>query len=170
MPDSVFWQALWVIIEATILGAAVWAWRSRRAMHVGRIAAGALFLVGGALFNALNLATGGDYGDFADGSYIPFVRDMWESLVASRQWFFIPLLVVFEAAVGVLLFSGGRKTQLGYVAAIAFHVALMLFGWIFYPASIAMILSFGLLLRAERKWAAGSVVVSVRPAAHRGAA
>jgi hypothetical protein len=123
-------------------------------MYVGRVAVATLFLAGGALFNTLTFATGGDYADFAEGSYVSFVVDTWRSVVAPNQGIFIPLLIAFEVAVGTLVLTGGRRTRLALVAAIAFHIGLMFFGWLYYPFSIAMIASFVLLLRAERKRAA----------------
>ena len=42
------------------------------------------------------LATGEDYGDFADGAYIPLVRDTWQSLVVPNHHIFISLLIAFE--------------------------------------------------------------------------
>jgi hypothetical protein len=67
---------------------------------------------GRALFNTLTFATGGDYADFADGSYLPFVTDTWRSVVTPNQALFIPLLLAFEVVVGVLMLTGGRRTQL----------------------------------------------------------
>jgi hypothetical protein len=147
----VYWLVFWSVTEVAILVAAVWSWWSRRAMYAGRVAVATLFLAGGALFNTVNFATGGDYTDFADGSYLPFVTDTWRSVVAPNQAAFIPLLIAFEVAVGVLMLIGGRGTQLALVAAIGFHIGLLFFGWAYYPFSIAMIVSFGLLLRAERR-------------------
>jgi hypothetical protein len=56
-----------------------------------------------------------------------------------------------RAAVGVLVLAGGRRTQLGLAAAIAFHVALLAFGWGVYLWSIPIIGALNLLLRAERR-------------------
>jgi hypothetical protein len=148
----VYWLVFWSVTEVVIFIAGVWAWWSRQAMYVGRVAVATLFLVGGALFNTLTLATGGNYFDFADGSYLPFVTDTWRSLVAPHQYIFIPLLIAFEVVVGVLMLTGGRRTQLALVLAIAFHIGLMFFGWQYYPFSIAMIVAFVLLLHAERRW------------------
>ena len=58
----------------------------------------------------------------------------------------------------------GRRTQLGYVAAIAFHVALLSFGWGFYVWSVPMIGAFSLLLRAERQPSSVSATVEVQHA------
>jgi len=70
--------------------------------------------------------------------------------VAPNQLLFIGLLVAFEAVVGVLILSGGRRTQLGLVGAIGFHAALCLFGWGVTICSALMIAALVLLLRAER--------------------
>ena len=86
-------------------------------------------LVGGALFNAVNLATDGDHAGFADSAHFGWVTTAWGAVVAPNQPLFIGLLVVFEATVGVLILLGGRRAQLGYVGAIGFHLALWLFGW-----------------------------------------
>src|SRR6266508_2771758 len=150
----VYWLVFWSVTEVVIFIAAVWAWWSRRAMYVGRVAVATLFLAGGALFNTLTFATGGDYAGFADGSYLPFVTDTWRSVVAPNQHIFIPLLIAFEVAVGVLVLTGRRRTQLALAGAIGFHIGLMFFGWEYYPFSIAMIVAFALLLRAERRYAA----------------
>ena len=64
-------------------------------------------------------------------------------------------VVAFEAVVGVLILSGGRRMQLGLLGAIGFHAALWLFGWGVTIYSALMIAVLVLLLRAERR--AGSV-------------
>ena len=106
-------------------------------------------MLAGAVVNAWYLLTDVDYGGFADGSFIPFVRDTWQSVVAPRQFLFIGLLVVFEAVVGTLVVMGGRLTRLALMAMIGFHVALMSFGWFFWAWSLPMVTALGLLLRAE---------------------
>jgi hypothetical protein len=144
-------QFMWVACAAVIFTAALRAKHSNRAARTGRLAVAVLYLAGGALVNAVFLATGEDYAEFADGAYIPFVRDTWRSLAVPNHDLFVTLLIVFEAAVGVLVLSGGKRTQLGLAAAVAFHVALLCFGWGFYLWSIPMIGALSLLLRAERQ-------------------
>ncbi len=163
----VYWLVFWSVTEVVIFIAAVWAWWSRRAMYVGRVAVATLFIAGGALFNTLTFATGGDYSDFPDGSYLPFVTDTWRSVVAPNQDIFIPLLIAFELALGLLMLTGGRRTQLALVGAIGFHIGLMFFGWQYYPFSIAMIVAFALLLRAERKYRAVAAEAHVAAEGHR---
>lgn len=63
----------------------------------------------------------------------------------------IGLLTVFEAAVGILVLSGGRRAQLGYAATLAFYLALTLFGGIQLTWFVVMLAPMLLLLRAERR-------------------
>ena len=158
---------LWMLLGITTFVAALRAHRSERARLVGRWALGALFVLAGAVINAWYLLTDVDYGGFADGSFIPFVRDTWQSVVAPRQFLFIGLLVAFEAVVGVLVVMGGRRTRVALVAMIGFHVALMSFGWFFWAWSIPMLVALGLLLRAEVSAATTSTSEHTGPS-HRG--
>jgi hypothetical protein len=51
-------------------------------------------------------------------------------------------------------FSGGRRTQVGLVGAIGFHLALWLFGWFVTVYCLIMLATLLLLVRAERRAAA----------------
>ena len=62
------------------------------------------------------------------------MTDAWRAVVAPKVVPWISLLVVFEATVGALILSGGRRTQLGYVGVIGFYLALWLFGGV--PAGV----------------------------------
>ena len=84
----------------------------------------------------------------------------WRVVVAPNQLLFIGLLVAFETVVGVLILSGGRRTQLGLVGAIGFHAALWLFGWGVTIYSVLMIAALVLLLRAERRAASASATIA----------
>jgi len=124
------WQILWLACGVATIVAALRAGRSSRARYLGRAAVGVLFVIGGALLHVINLASGGDYAGFADPAHFAWVTHAWRAVVAPNQVLFIGLLVVFEAAVGVLSVSGGRRTQLGYLGVIGFYLPLWLFGWI----------------------------------------
>jgi hypothetical protein len=155
MEDHPVFITLWLVCAAATVVAALLANRSRRARYVGRAAVGVLFLAGGALLHAINLATGADYSGFADPAFFGWVTDAWESIVVPNHVLFIGLLVAFEATVGVLSLGGGRRTQVGYLGVIAFYSVLWLFGpeiWWVLVALPAMLL----LLRAERRTAAAS--------------
>jgi uncharacterized membrane protein len=79
------------------------------------------------------------------------VTSAWQAVVAPNHYLFIGLLVIFEAVVGVLIISGGRRTKLGLVAALGFHLALWLFGWMTTIYSLVMVPVLVLLLLAERR-------------------
>lgn len=142
---------LWVASAIAIATAAIRSKRHPSAIRIGRLGVGFLYIVAGAGANAWMLASGEDYRDFAKASYIPFVRDTWESLVVPNHDVWISLLIVFEFAVGALALAGAKRTQLAYVLAIAFHICLLSFGWGFYLWSVPMIAAFITLLRAERR-------------------
>jgi hypothetical protein len=143
-------QIMWIGCAVVIVTAALRSRRSPRAARVGQLAVAALFIGAGALVNAVFLATGETYAKFADGAYVPFVRNTWRTLVVPNHYAFISLLIAFELLVGVLMLIGGKRAQLGLAGAIAFHVGLLSFGWGFYLWSIPMIGALALLLRAER--------------------
>ena len=141
----------WLILGGVAFVAALRAGHSRRAMYVGRWALGVLFIAFGAVVNAIYLAVGTDYyADFADASPFPFVRNTWESLVLPNQGFFITLLIIAEATVGALILSGGRRTQVGLIALIGFHVGQLAFGGVLWIWAPVMLVALGLLLRAEQ--------------------
>lgn len=149
------WQILWLACGVATIVAATLAGRSGQARYLGRAATGVLFVIGGALLHVINLATGGDYAGFADPAHFAWVTHAWHAVVAPNQVLFIGLLVVFEATVGVLSVSGGRRTQLGYLGVIGFYLALWLFGWIETVWCVVMLVPMVLLLRAERQAASG---------------
>jgi hypothetical protein len=142
------WAGLGVVIVICGLRAA----RSRRAYLVGVVAVSSLWVLAGALVNALFLLRGDDYSKFADGASTSFVRDTWASVVAPNQGLFIGLLIAFEAVVGVLVLVEGRVRQTALALLIAFNVALVSFGWGFLIWSVPMAFALVLLWRADRTW------------------
>ena len=151
MQENIWVQIFWVACVATAIVASMLAIWSRRARYVGRIAVGVLMLLGGAAFNAVNLATGETYADFADQAHFGWVTSAWRAVVAPNHYLFIGLLVVFEAVVGVLILMGGRSTRLGLIGGLGFHLALWLFGWGVTIYALLMVPALVLLLLAERR-------------------
>jgi len=117
---------------------------------------GVLFIAGGALLHFINLATGSDYASFADPAHFAWVTHAWNVVVVPNHILLIGLLALFEATAGVLVLSGGRRTELGYLAVIAFYLALWPFGWIETVWVLIMLPAMLLLLRAERRAAPAS--------------
>jgi hypothetical protein len=165
MQENIWVQIFWVACVATAIVASVLAIWSRWARYVGRVAVGVLMLLGGATFNAMNLVFGETYADFADQAHFAWVTSAWRAVVAPNHLLFIGLLVAFEAVVGVLILSGGRRTQVGLVAAIGFHLALWLFGWGVTIYSLVMLPVLVVLLWAERRAARVPATTSAAEAA-----
>ena len=161
MQSNIVFILVWLVCGVATIIAAALAGRSRQARYLGRAAVGVLFIAGGALLHVINLATGADYAGFADPAHFAWVTHTWNAIVVPDHILFIGLLVVFEATAGVLAISGGRRTQLGYLAVIAFYLALWPFGWIETVWVLIMLPAMLLLLRAERR---------ATPAAHGGTA
>lgn len=151
MQDNIAFMGLWVASGIATIVAGIFAHRGRRWRYLGRGGVGVLFLFGGALLHAINLATEGDYAGFADPAHFEWVTDAWRAVVPGNQDLLIGLLALFEATVGVLILSGGRRTQLGYAGVIAFYLALWLFGWFETVWVLLMLPPMVLLLNAERR-------------------
>jgi hypothetical protein len=143
---------VWTGLGALIVVCGVRAARSRRAYVVGVVAVSALWVLAGALVNALFLLRGDDYSNFADGASTSFVRDTWASVVAPNQTLFIGLLIAFEAIVGLLVLVEGTARQTALALLIAFNVALVSFGWGFLVWSTPLVFALVLLFRADRVW------------------
>ena len=144
-------KIMWLVLGGVAFVAALRAGRSLRAMYVGRWVLGLLFILFGAVVNAVYLALGTDYyAEFANASPFPFVRDTWESLVLPNQGFFITLLIVSEATAGALILCGGRRTQIGLIALIGFHIGQLAFGGVLWIWAPLMLVALVLLLRAEQ--------------------
>lgn len=145
-------KIMWLVLGGIAFVAALRASQSDRALRVGRWAIGVLFIVFGAAVNASYLTLGDDvYADFAEPSPFAFVRDTWASLVVPHQGFFITLLIIGEATAGALVLAGGRMTQVGLVSLMVFHVGQLAFGGVLWVWAPLMLLTLGLLLRAERR-------------------
>jgi hypothetical protein len=110
-----------------------------RAASVGRLAFGLLFAGGSAVHVAIVVTGPETYRHFADTAFIPLVKQAWLTVFMPHAALLGLLLAAFELTVGLLILAGGRKTTLGLLAAIAFHLGLMLFGWGFWFWSVPML-------------------------------
>jgi hypothetical protein len=140
----------WAVLTVVILVSALAAYRHEMALLVGRLALGVFYLFAGALVHVVYLASGETYADFADAAHFSFVRDTWATVVAQHHLFFIGLLAVFEAVVGLLILSGGRRAELGMVGVLAMQAGLLLFGGFLTVSALVMLVAVGFLLRAQR--------------------
>jgi hypothetical protein len=120
-----------------------------RVARVGRLAFGVMFAGGAAVHVAIVVTGTETYRHFADTAFIPFVRQAWLSVFMPHAALFGLLLAAFELAVGLLILAGARKTTIGLVAAVAFHLGLMLFGWGFWFWSVPILAVLVVLLRYD---------------------
>ena len=89
------------------------------------------------------------YRHFADGALIPGLRGAWGSVFMGHVVVCGLAVAVGEAALALLLLARrGSRRRLGWAGTIAFHVALMCFGWGFWLWSAPAI---GLLVRGARR-------------------
>jgi hypothetical protein len=153
-------RIMWLVLGGTAFVAALRAGSSPRALYVARVALGVLMIAFGAVVNAVYLMVdSATYAHFADASQLTFVRDTWQSLVVPNQELFISVLIGFELLVGVLMLSGGRRTQVALVALIAFHAGQLVFGWFMWLWAVPMMTALVLLLRAELRRSAAATPV-----------
>ena len=94
-----------------------------------RALVGGFFLVTGGVHLGLVAADPQVYRHFADHALFGFVRTGWHDVVMARPALYGLLLMAGEITAGTLLLLGGRAARVGWVAVIAFHVLLLLFGW-----------------------------------------
>ena len=90
---------------------------------------GAFFLVMAGINIGIVIGDSSTYRHFADGGLFTFVRAGWRDIVMARPGVWIGLLAAGEIAIGCAFLAHRRLRRIAYVAAIAFHAALMLFGW-----------------------------------------
>ena len=117
--------------------------------RMGRLVFGVMFTGGAAIHVAIVLTGTEAYRHFADTAFIPFVKQAWLSVFMPHAALLGLLLAAFELAVGLLILAGGPKTRLGLLAAIVFHLSLMLFGWGFWVWSVPMLAMLVALLRYD---------------------
>ncbi|WGX95098.1 hypothetical protein [Nocardioides sp. L-11A] len=103
--------------------------RDRRTGSLGRSAVGAFFLVTGGVHLGIVVADPEFYRPFADGAFLPFVRDGWADVVMVHPELYGLLLMAGEIVLGVCLLVGGRAARVGWAGVIAFQLLLVLFGW-----------------------------------------
>jgi hypothetical protein len=99
---------------------------------------GGIFLASAVTHLILVTVTPHSYDSFANASWWPFVTHAWHSVLVPNVGYFIPALIAFEAAVGLLILSR-RYRRLGIAGAIGFNAALILFGWGFCIWSLPVI-------------------------------
>ena len=114
-----------------------------------RLAIGGFYLVMAGINIGIVVADAETYRHFADQGLFAFVRNGWLDIVMAAPGVWIGLLAAGEMLIGIALLVGGRWTVPGFVAIVAFHLALLLFGWWILVWSGPVLLLMTLIIRRE---------------------
>jgi hypothetical protein len=89
----------------------------------------------------------GLYRHFADGSLVPALAEIWRSTFMGHPVIYGLVVALGEATLAMLLLGPRERRHIGWIGTIAFHVALMCFGWGFWLWCVP---ALALLLRGAR--------------------
>lgn len=109
---------------------------ARRGLDWPRKIVGGFFLYTGGIHLGIVAANANIYAPFAQEALFPFIEDAWQTIVMGNPSAWGLVLSLGEASLGVLLLLGGKWAKAGWAGVIAFHLALMLFGWGFWLWSV----------------------------------
>lgn len=129
--------------------------RRRPAGVLARKAVGGFYLVTGGVHLGIVAADPEFYRHFADGALFDFVSMGWREVFMAHPAGWGLTVAAGEIGMGVLLLRGGRWARLGWAGVVAFHLALMLFGWGFWLWCVPA-LAF-LTLVAGKDWQDGEL-------------
>jgi hypothetical protein len=109
-----------------------------RRVALARRVVGGMFLVGAGVHVGIVAADTEVYRRFAD-SALPVVRTAWREVFMAQPTGWGLAVSAGELAIGTAILASGPWPRRGLLAAIAFHVALMLFGWWAWVWSVPML-------------------------------
>lgn len=120
-----------------------------RRSEVARTAVGGFYLAAGGVHVGIVATDPATYAPFADQALFAFVRDGWSEVFMAAPVLWGLALALGEATLGALLLLGGRAARAGWAGVIAFHVALMLFGFWAWLWAVPALLLLVPLARAD---------------------
>jgi hypothetical protein len=126
--------------------------RAARRTGLARRFVGSFFLFTAGVHLGMVAADAQVYRHFADAALVPLVRDAWAEVFMASPSAWGLVVMAGELTLGLLLLAGGTWARVGWVGVIAFHVALMLFGWGFWIWSVPVLVF--LVVAARRDWPA----------------
>jgi len=112
------------------------------ASAVVRRVVGGFFLCSAGVHLGIVAADAQTYRGFADDALLALVRSGWSDVFMSAPELWGLAVFAGEALIGTLLLVGGRAARIGWVAAILFHLLLMLFGfgfWLWCVPALALL-------------------------------
>ena len=126
--------------------------RAERRTGLARRVVGSFFLFTAGIHLGMVASDAGVYRHFADSAPVPLVRDAWAEVFMAAPSAWGLAVMAGELTLGLLLLAGGTWAKAGWCGVIAFHVALMLFGWGFWIWSVPVLVF--LVVAARRDWPA----------------
>lgn len=69
------------------------------------------------------------YASYGESASLVWVQTLWADIFMARPAFWGLIAAALEICIGVLLLVGDRASKFGWIAVIAFQVALILLGW-----------------------------------------
>ena len=131
--------------------------------EVARVVLAAVYLLGGVAHLVLAASSMDLYESFADQALVGVYTDLWRDAVVPHLAILVPLVGLFELAVGAALLWRGRAVRLGHAGGALFQTGLVLSGpWGPVNALLALVhgLAFGRayprsVLARRRDWRRG---------------
>jgi hypothetical protein len=96
---------------------------------INRKSVGSFFLFTAGIHVGIVAADTESYRPFAEGALFGAIREAWDAVFMAHPTFWGLVLAAGEVVLGLLLLAGGRWARIGWAGVIAFHLALLLFGW-----------------------------------------
>ena len=120
-------------------------------MNVARIIFGVMYLIGAVANLVMVIMSPEIYHAFADGAFVQFYREAWNTVVVPNLFFFIALTIIFEITLGLLFLISRRFLKIALIFGIIFCLGLVPFGIEFVYGNIPLALIQGFLLWKEAK-------------------
>lgn len=105
-------------------------------IRLTRTLVGCFYLFTGGIHVGIVAAGPGFYRHFADGALFGLVSSLWRDVFMAHPAAWGLALAAGETVLGLLLLRGGAWARAGWAGVIAFHLALMVFGWGFWLWSV----------------------------------
>jgi len=120
-------------------------------VNVARIIFGVIYLIGAVANLVMVIMSPEIYHAFADGAFVQFYREAWNTVVVPNLFFFIALTIIFEITLGLLFLISRRFLKIALIFGIIFCLGLVPFGIEFVYGNIPLALIQGFLLWKEAK-------------------
>lgn len=120
----------------------------RSVAESARLLLGAVY-VGGAAVHVVNwVSNRALYGEITPYILFDWYRELWSGLVLPNLGVLLPVLAVFELAVGVAVLQRGRLARVGLGLGALFNLALAPLGF-WWPSNVALAVGHLALLRLD---------------------